>query len=243
MKKIAYKEMFDNELSHSWYIATRELLVDNLKQHLSNNSKILDVGCGTGGTIVFLKKHGYKKIYGIDKSPIAVKYCKKRKLKNITIGDINSIKYPSNSFDAVICLDVLYHKGVHSQKALKEIKRVLKKDGIFYSQEPAYNVLKSSHDEAIETERRFSKDYLENLFSKSKFIKIKLSYYNFINLFPIAALRFIKKFYMQERDKSDVSKLPSILNMIMLFILRIERIAVKHIDFPVGLSIVSVWKK
>ena len=126
MKKIAYEEMFENEMTHPWYLATRKLMLNLLRKHLSKNSFILDAGCGTGGTMKFLKERGYKNLCGIDKSEIAIRYCMKRGLKGIKRGTIQKLPYKDNIFDAIVCMDVLYHKGVERKRALKEFNRVLK---------------------------------------------------------------------------------------------------------------------
>ena len=34
MKKIAYKQMFENEMTHAWYVATRKAMILELKKHL-----------------------------------------------------------------------------------------------------------------------------------------------------------------------------------------------------------------
>ena len=51
MQKNAYTEMYAQELTHGWYRGTREVLLAHLKK-LKPQAKILDAGCGTGGTIL-----------------------------------------------------------------------------------------------------------------------------------------------------------------------------------------------
>lgn len=79
MQKIAYREMFENEMSHAWYIGTGKLMIDFLKSLLDKKAKILDAGCGTGGTIKFLQKAGFKNVIGIDSSSEALRFCLKKK--------------------------------------------------------------------------------------------------------------------------------------------------------------------
>lgn len=235
--------MFQNEESHAWYVGTREQLLATIKKHVQKEAKILDVGCGTGGTLKFLKSSGFKNAFGIDKSKIAISYCKKRGIKNVKLGNINKLDFNANTFDLVICLDVLYHKGVDLDKSIDEIRRVLKKNGILYSQEPAYQSLSSKHDVAIDTERRFNKRMLESLFAKGMFKKIFITHFNATLLLPIAISRYLDKLRHQQQPDSDVKKLPMVLNKIMLLLLRMERKSLDRVSFPFGLSIVSVWKK
>lgn len=243
MKKIAYDQMFANELTHAWYVGTRKLMLSQVEKYVKKDSKILDAGCGTGGTIAFLKKNGFKNIYGIDKSKYAILLCKKRQLNKVSQADINKVPYNKNTFDAVICLDVLYHKGVNLKDALSEASRVLKKGGIFYSQEPAFNWLKSEHDVAIDTQRRFKKREIMNIFARSGFKNIKSSYFNFLFFIPIILSRLKNKLIGQKIEGSDVNELPGLLNYLLLLSLRLESMLIKYITLPFGISVVSIWKK
>jgi len=244
MKKIAYKEMFENELTHAWYLATRKLMISFLQKYLKKNAKILDAGCGTGGTIIYLKKKNPKwQLCGIDVSQIALNYCKKRNIKNLKLGSINKLPYKDDYFDAVVCLDVLYHKGINLQKAISEFDRILKPQGIIYVQEPAFNWLKSKHDNAIETERRFTKDDLEILAKKASFKIVKCSYFNSLLFIPIAVKRIGNKIFFSKTAESDVFQLPGFINRTMLELLNFEAKLFQKFDFPFGLSIICLAKK
>ncbi len=243
MKKNAYVEMFDNEIDHGWYMGTRKLAVKTIEKLIGKKAKILDLGCGTGGTMKYLGLCGYSNIYGIDNSKHAIDFCKKRRIKNVRLGNANKIPFGDKSFDAVICLDVLYHKDVDLKKAPEEIFRVLKKGGVLYSQEPAYNWLKSKHDEAIETRKRFTKSELSDIFIKSNFTQIKASYFNMLLALPIFVSRIKGKLIKSSDKKSDVRKMPKLINNLIYLSLLIETYLFTFFVFPVGISIVSVWKK
>jgi 2-polyprenyl-3-methyl-5-hydroxy-6-metoxy-1,4-benzoquinol methylase len=89
---------------------------------------ILDVGCGEGFTLKKLKdNHIGKKFEGIDNLDSAIAIGNKVH-PDITIknGDIYDISYKDNSFDLVLCTEVLEHLE-DPEKALKELKRVTKK--------------------------------------------------------------------------------------------------------------------
>lgn len=243
MKKIAYRRMYENELDHPWYFATRQLMISFLAPLIKKDAKILDAGCGTGGTITFLKNSGFKNVQGVDKSLSAINYCKQREIDNVSKSDINNLPFNSNTFDAVICMDVLYHKGVIPQKALSEIYRVLKTTGVLYLQEPSYNFFKSAHDKSIDTARRFLIVQIRNLLLKQKFKIVKISHFNSI-LFPAILLKRIKdKIFKKSNYASDVEKLPEPLNLMMFKTLSFESQLIKFLNFPFGLSIISIAKK
>lgn len=243
MKKIAYKEMYEYEFTHPWYQITRMLMINTLKKTIDKKSKILDVGCGTGGTAILLKKQGFNNVFGIDSSNVAIGFCKKRGLKNIKISRAENIPYASNYFDVVICLDVLYHLGIDRNKTLKEINRVLKPEGLFYSQEPSYDWLRSRHDIAIETGKRFKINELKQLLQKSDFELIKISHFNAIFLPLIILKRYKDKVFKSKSSSSDVNKLPLIMSGIFKSCLLLETYIYKITNMPFGLSIITIAKK
>lgn len=91
-------------------------------------SSVLDVGCGEGFTLDKLqKKHIGKRLEGIDNTDDAIEIGKKLHpdfvLKK---GDVYELSYKTDSFDLVICTEVLEHLE-EPQKALSELIRVSKK--------------------------------------------------------------------------------------------------------------------
>jgi SAM-dependent methyltransferase len=119
-KKFPY---FYNELTES---PTTFKLLGNVK-----GKKILDLGCGPGfhlSKIIKLKA----KVKGIDISEELVKIAKKQNPPiEIKLGDITKkLPYKDLEFDAVISSLVLGHIA-NWNCVLNEVKRILKKDGIF----------------------------------------------------------------------------------------------------------------
>src|SRR3989344_6954914 len=207
MKKIAYIQMFENEMTHPWYIATRAKMTSTLLRFLKKDAKILDAGCGTGGTIKFLSNEGFRNVIGVDNSPLALKLAKKRAIKNLRLAVVDNLPFKDGTFDAVICLDVLYHRGVDPKKALLEFARVLKKEGILYLQEPAYEWLRGGHDVAIETARRFSRGDIKQLVENCNFKIKKITHFNTLFFLPIFWKRFFES--MDQKVSSDVKPVSS----------------------------------
>lgn len=89
--------------------------------------KCLDVGCGTGKLVYFLRKFGIE-AYGVDVSKYAIEKADKTIKPYLKGGDITNISYNDNTFDLVVSFDVLEHlERPKLRKALDESIRVSKK--------------------------------------------------------------------------------------------------------------------
>ena len=102
--------------------------------------KILEVGCGQGANIWYIAREGFS-IYGVDGSSSAIDYAKKRLDQEIsgwsgslTVGDVVSLDFEDNYFDAVIDNEAVTHNSFENSKAIyNEMARVTKKGGKLFS--------------------------------------------------------------------------------------------------------------
>lgn len=91
---------------------------------------LLDAGCGTGIYSISLSKK-FRKINAIDISEEKIRHLvKNAPIKNIFFEkqDLCKLKFKNNSFDVIICSDVLEHIK-NDEKAFSELARVLKNGG------------------------------------------------------------------------------------------------------------------
>ncbi|MFS0749278.1 class I SAM-dependent methyltransferase [Oceanobacillus sp. 1P07AA] len=99
---------------------------------LKKDSKnLLEVGAGTGQDSLYFQKLGLE-VTSVDLSPEMVKLCKDKGLhaKEMSVFDL---EFPDDTFDAIWSLNCLLHISKNDlPRALQEIKRVLKPEGIFY---------------------------------------------------------------------------------------------------------------
>ncbi len=124
----------DNYRKHKSSSKLQQRLLDNFNKTLVGEVKalkpisILDVGCGEGFTLERLRKAKIgKHLEGVDYLDLAIKLGKKEH-PNLILkkGSIYDLKYKANSFDVVICSEVLEHVE-DPQKGLEELVRVSKK--------------------------------------------------------------------------------------------------------------------
>lgn len=95
--------------------------------------KILDIGCGGGNMAKAIKRERPDlKVYGIDISKTAIHAAKKNDQGVYFVNNSSeSLSFKDNYFDAVVMYDVLEHVEKPA-KTIKELKRVLKKDGLIH---------------------------------------------------------------------------------------------------------------
>jgi SAM-dependent methyltransferase len=97
------------------------------------SGKVLDVGCGTGDRLDVFRKRGFE-TYGVETSDSA-DYAKEHLKLNVIKGDLFSAKFPDAFFDMVTLYNVLEHTH-NPNEVIKEIRRILKKDGFLIIQVP-----------------------------------------------------------------------------------------------------------
>jgi SAM-dependent methyltransferase len=105
-------------------------LYNLISEHASNDSRVLDIGCATGGFLNYLRSQGFKNLSGIDPTEKYIDYAKKINGYNIKLGSAESIPFNGNSFDLLIMDQVLEHL-IDPIKAFREAKRVLADGGLF----------------------------------------------------------------------------------------------------------------
>ena len=148
-----------------------------LKQEIPENSKFLDVGCGSGYAMQMASKDLNCDCTGVDPDPGA--HGVGRYLKSLIIdekivkGFAEKLPLEDNSFDVVFSSHVLEHVN-DEQKSLREMKRVLKDDGLLIIGMPTASmalinlvstILFTTHIKIYEFFRFFlTKDIHKNLF-------------------------------------------------------------------------------
>lgn len=243
MRRDLYKDIADKEETHWWHRnkkALLQLLLKKESKFLTSNSKALDVGCGTGMLLNIMNKK--MKAYGIDNQPLAIKFCKEKGLKNIKKGNSEELGFRSNQFDLITMFDVLEH--TNEDKTIKEVNRILRKNGLVFITVPAYQWMWSKWDEILGHHKRYTSEELKALLQENGFKIKKLSYlYSF--LLPVAYIvRKIKSISSKSGEySSDFWTPPKLANEFLFNIAKFELSYFNNADIPFGLSVVAIAKK
>ena len=99
---------------------------------------VLDAGCGTGYGPFLLSQKSAKKVVGIDLSKEAIAYCNSHyKSPNLEFkeDDCTRCHFNDSEFDIITSFEVIEHLK-DPRSFLSEVKRVLKKDGLFILSTP-----------------------------------------------------------------------------------------------------------
>ena len=127
----------------AWLGAMDIQLIDQLLQNrFPPGMRLLDAGCGDGRNLVFFLRTGYD-VYGVDRSPGAVKLARKTATglapeldpERFRVGKLENLDFPDRHFDAVIASAVLHfaRDGAHFGRMVGELWRVLRPGGLLFA--------------------------------------------------------------------------------------------------------------
>lgn len=239
MQPTEYEIMFRVEETHWWYRALHQLIFDALETELADwrDKAILDAGCGTGAILKRLGNPGKNR--GVDLATEAIAFCRERGLNNVQQGDIRALPFADAQFDAVICSSVLCSERVKDvADAICELRRVLRLNGLLFLNVPAFRFLRSAHDEAVMTARRFRKNEIHSLLSENGFVIRRLTYWTTL-LFPLAVLARTFGASKMGRDFPP-ARIP---NYVFGKIMSLELALLKGVSLPFGVGIFAVARK
>jgi SAM-dependent methyltransferase len=242
MDAAEYKRMYKAEDSHWWYQGMAAILRSmlELRYPQGGNLRILDAGCGTGGTMSWLSDYG--RVAGLDFSALALRLSRMRGCNRLVQASVTDLPFASGIFDLVVSLDVLYFANVQDEPALREFLRVLVPGGRVLLRLPAYNGLRGAHDLQVSTAHRYTRSEVNEKLQRSGLTPEFLTYVNTF-LFPAVASKRLLDRLFSSHPSSDLDlDLKSIAGFLKGCLLLESRLLRKR-SLPFGLSIVGLARK
>lgn len=211
MEGTEVRKLAQLEDDHWWYRERRHLLAKAITG--LTPGRAIDIGAAGGGNTRVLREHGWDAValeYGADGAEVA----HGRGLATLR-GDATRLPIADASLDLVISFDVLEH--LHDDTAaVAEVRRVLRPGGTYLVAVPADPRLWSSHDEAVDHIRRYTRQGLLDLLDRGGFEVQDVQSWNVL-LRPVVALR------RRSSSGSDLEDLHPVVNLGLRTIITAER--------------------
>ncbi len=241
MEEQLYRKFFEVETSHWWFVARQEIVhhIVRTQTSLTHGANVLDVGCGTGAVLASFSKDF--NAFGTDTSPLAIEYCKQRRIEKAFVCSLDTFPFPNLRFDLILLLDVIEHID-DDQGIVNQAARLLKPGGYLLITVPAYEFLWSHHDEINLHKRRYVKKRLGNVVEQAGLSLSLLSYFNTF-LFPLALLGRLSENLLGSTKDRTLDIPPSFVNSLLGYIFSMEKFLLGRVPLPFGLSIVALAKK
>ncbi len=241
MQSHHYPILYQVEDTHWWYVGRRRI-IQSLVEKISTKLKtqrILDVGCGTGANLKMLAAYG--KAEGVDISPQAVDFCHERGLNSVKLGAIEQLPYESDSFELVTALDVIEHLD-DDIAGLREMRRVLRRDGRILVFVPAFMFLWGVQDDVSNHRRRYTLPSLLKAVEEAGFRVEWSSYANISFFLPVLVVRSVMR-WLGLRADTEYGINISLMNGPFSALFAAERLVFKHGRLPFGVSAVCIARR
>jgi ubiquinone/menaquinone biosynthesis C-methylase UbiE len=168
-----YDENVENYIRSTGNLQEKDRLMKFIS-YLPKGARILDLGCAFGRDCKFFAENGFE-TYGVDLSTKMIEkandYAGKARFYVMNALDL---KFKNDYFDGVWCISTLLHiKKKDYPAALSEVRRILKKGGIFY-----LSIKEGSGERLVKDERYggaekfysyFTENEIKNMLIKSGF--------------------------------------------------------------------------
>lgn len=234
------------ESHYWWYKCLHGLVYESLVQNgIKPNARMIDLGCGSGGLLLYLKSKGYSDLEGIDISATAVNLCREKNLA-VRMEDMANFSAERNSYEVIICNDVLYFlNDIEKFNFIQSIAKCLTSGGICIMNLPALKIFRGSHDETVGIKQRTNRKEMDQLIYQTALLKQMQMYWPFLLSPFILATRLkqkmLSKLFKNKEKTSDLYPIPNWLNNSFYLLTEFE----KKLPFeaPFGSSLFTVWKK
>lgn len=236
-----------HEETHWWFAARRSIVLHMLRRELESTHgtrtplRLLDVGCGAGGLLAYLREFG--EVTGVDPSAAAVAYAS-AKGADVRAGTLpEGLPFAAEErFDVITLLDVLEHVE-QDEAALAALARLLRPDGLLVVTVPAFPFLWSSHDVVNEHVRRYTRGQLRARLEGAGFDVRTISYYNTTLFLPIAAVRVVRRWLFGLSEQGDLGTVPRPVNAALRSLFAVERHVIGRLPLPFGVSLIATARQ
>ncbi len=243
----AWARLWRVEDRHFWFAGRREIIREALERTGSlDGRRMLEVGCGGGSVLRYLARHTGLRLTGGDLLPEALDYCRRRCAVPVVLLDARRLPF-AGRFDVVGLFDVLEHTADDLQ-VLGECRTALAAHGHLVLTVPARPELWSTWDEFNGHRRRYARREIITKLTRAGFTVIRASYFM---SFPAPMMYLWRRLddllgrrsgAAADGHLKELSIVP-VVNEIALALVRLEKVMMRHVNFPYGASLLAVARK
>ena len=236
------------EANHFWFRGLAHFSEPLIRKALAQvaDPRILDCGCGTGANMKRLARHG--QVFGFDVTLAGLRFARSYDQHRLVRATATHVPFESGSFhlatafDIFACLD-----NEEERQTLAEIHRVLRPGGALIINTAALPALRGQHAVFAREVRRATRRELRRSLEHAGFTIDRLTYTNFSLLPIVLPVRFAQRamgLTTPEETGADIAVPAAPLNSALSWLVRMESIAIRYVDMPLGSSLLGLaWKR
>ncbi len=248
--------LFEVEDNHFWFRSRNRIIETRLNQlaaEFPGHFHLLEVGCGTGNVLRVLDE-GFPgaTIIGMDLFAEGLHFARHRTGAALVQGDMHRPPF-TDQFEVIGLFDVLEHLP-DDRQVLRDLRMMLKDDGVLLITVPAHRRLWSYFDEAAHHCRRYEPDELRQKLGEAGY---EIEYFTqfMMSIFPIVWIgRHVSALYQRLPGRRNVSspeqmatqelRLNPLTNKALTRLLSLERRWLADgRTLPLGTSLLAVARK
>lgn len=242
MRPEFYADYFRVEGRHWWFVGRRHILLERLRANpppagTDRTPRILDVGCGTGTMLAYLRDWG--EVAGVDADAEAVRFSHLRGEEGVSQLHGYTLPFGDGSLDLVTVLDVLEHVE-DDGRMLREIARVLRPGGRLLATVPAYRWMWGPQDEVSNHFRRYTAGRLVREVEGAGLRIDHTTYFNTLLFAPIAAIRLLRRLRRRPATAGsdfELTRIDGAGNRLLAAVFSAEARWLKSRRLPFGVSV------
>jgi len=213
--------------NHWWFLGRQAVIQAILRRYVPVGSRLLDVGCGTGGLTGELAR--YYSVEALDPSAQAVAVARSRGLVARVLETGSALP---DGFDLVCAFDVLEHVDDDVELA-RQLAGAARLGGMVLVTVPAFGWFWGTMDELAGHRRRYRLPGLLKVMKDAGVRRVYATYFNFL-LFPALVVGHLAGY---PRRDQELEPPPRLLNRLLGAVFMSESRIAGRISLPWGSSI------
>jgi SAM-dependent methyltransferase len=230
------------EADHWWFKGRRRLFGAILRQcEVGKRAAILDAGTSSGNNLRLLRDLGFESYRGLELSAEAIAISDRKGLGPVERGDICAMPFSDGSFDFVLATDIIEHVE-DDDRALSEIRRVLKPGGRCLITVPAFPSLWGHQDVVSHHKRRYRSARLLAKVEAAGLRPLNSYHFNYLLFLPIWAARQVMR-AVTSTPRNENSLNAPLLNVLLGWIFAFDVATAPHLRPPFGVSLLVLCER